>query len=51
MEPGGDLWGLSAAAAEERLRERLGPAWRVAAIGPAGERASPIAEQPASLLR
>ena len=38
MEPAGDLWGLSAAAAEERLRERLGPAWRVAAIGPAGER-------------
>jgi aldehyde:ferredoxin oxidoreductase len=37
-EPAGDLWGLSAAAAEERLRERLGPAWRVAAIGPAGER-------------
>src|SRR5215211_4095455 len=38
MEPANDLWGLSAAAAEERLRERLGPAWRVAAIGPAGER-------------
>ena len=33
-----DLWGLSAAEAEERLRERLGPAYRVAAIGPAGER-------------
>src|SRR5215213_8305282 len=33
-----DLWGLPAAEAEERLRERLGPAWRVAAIGPAGER-------------
>jgi aldehyde:ferredoxin oxidoreductase len=33
-----DLWGLSAAAAEARLRERLGPAYRVAAIGPAGER-------------
>ncbi len=38
VEPAGDLWGLSAAAAEERLRGRLGPAWRVAAIGPAGER-------------
>src|SRR5215211_6376986 len=38
MVPAGDLWGLSSAAAEERLRERLGPAWRVAAIGPAGER-------------
>jgi aldehyde:ferredoxin oxidoreductase len=33
-----DLWGLPAAEAEDRLRERLGPAWRVAAIGPAGER-------------
>ena len=33
-----DLWGLPAAEAEARLRERLGPAWRVASIGPAGER-------------
>jgi len=33
-----DLWGLPAAETEDRLRERLGPAWRVAAIGPAGER-------------
>ena len=33
-----DLWGLSAADAEERLRARLGPAYRVASIGPAGER-------------
>jgi len=33
-----DLWGLPAAEAETRLRERLGPAYRVAAIGPAGER-------------
>ena len=32
------LWGLSAADAEARLREHLGAAWRVAAIGPAGER-------------
>src|SRR3954454_19725736 len=32
------LWGLSAADAEKRLRDHLGPAWRVAAIGPAGER-------------
>ena len=38
VEDAGDLWGLSAAAAEERLRDRLGQAWRVAAIGPAGER-------------
>ncbi len=38
IEPAHDLWGLSAAAAEARLRELHGPAWRVAAIGPAGER-------------
>src|SRR5215207_11591115 len=38
LEPAGDLWGLPAADAEERLRARLGPAWRIAAIGPAGER-------------
>ena len=38
LEPGGDLWGLSADEAETRLRERLGKAWRVASIGPAGER-------------
>jgi aldehyde:ferredoxin oxidoreductase len=36
--PAPRLWGLSAADAEERLRDHLGPAWRVAAIGPAGER-------------
>jgi aldehyde:ferredoxin oxidoreductase len=33
-----DLAGLPAAEAETRLRERLGKGWRVAAIGPAGER-------------
>jgi aldehyde:ferredoxin oxidoreductase len=38
LEPAGDLWGLPAAEAEAVLRERMGPAWRVAAIGPAGER-------------
>jgi aldehyde:ferredoxin oxidoreductase len=38
VEPAADLWGLPAADAEERLRARLGPAWRIAAIGPAGER-------------
>src|SRR3954462_4309523 len=37
LEPAGDLWGLSAAEAEERLRERLGRGGRVASIGPAGE--------------
>src|SRR5215204_2111142 len=35
--PSQRLWGLSAADAEDRLRDHLGPAWRVAAIGPAGE--------------
>jgi aldehyde:ferredoxin oxidoreductase len=38
IEPAHDLWGLPAAEAEARLRERKGPAYRVAAIGPAGER-------------
>jgi aldehyde:ferredoxin oxidoreductase len=38
LEPADDLWGLSAADAEQQLRARLGGAWRVAAIGPAGER-------------
>jgi aldehyde:ferredoxin oxidoreductase len=32
------LAGLSAAEADKRLREELGRGWRVAAIGPAGER-------------
>jgi len=32
------LWGLPAAEAEQRLMEQLGRGWRVAAIGPAGER-------------
>jgi aldehyde:ferredoxin oxidoreductase len=32
------LWGRPAAEAEARLREQLGRGWRVAAIGPAGER-------------
>jgi len=38
VQDAADLWGLPAAEAEARLRERLGPAWRVASIGPAGER-------------
>ena len=38
VEPAAELWGLSSADAETSLRDRLGPAWRVAAIGPAGER-------------
>ncbi|MGH4021133.1 MAG: aldehyde ferredoxin oxidoreductase family protein [Pseudonocardiaceae bacterium] len=32
-----DVWGLPAAQAEARLKERLGRGWRIAAIGPAGE--------------
>ena len=38
MQPAPELWGLSAGQAEQTLRDRLGAAWRVAAIGPAGER-------------
>ncbi|MBA2641061.1 MAG: aldehyde ferredoxin oxidoreductase family protein [Nocardioidaceae bacterium] len=38
LEPADDVWGLSAAEAETVLRRRLGAGWRVAAIGPAGER-------------
>ena len=38
VAPAEDLWGLTAAETEAKLRERMGPAWRVAAIGPAGER-------------
>jgi aldehyde:ferredoxin oxidoreductase len=38
LEDAADLWGLPASEAEERLRARLGPAYRIAAIGPAGER-------------
>lgn len=34
----GDLWGRPAAQAERELRHRLGQGWRIAAIGPAGER-------------
>lgn len=38
VSPAGELWGLPAAEAEQRLRDEMGAAWRVAAIGPAGER-------------
>src|SRR5215469_3196636 len=34
----GPLAGISAAQAEERLRDDLGRGWRIAAVGPAGER-------------
>src|SRR3954464_9581067 len=35
---GADVWGLPAAEAERALVARLGRGWRVASIGPAGER-------------
>jgi aldehyde:ferredoxin oxidoreductase len=38
LEPADDVWGLPAAAAEDTLKRRLGAGWRIAAIGPAGER-------------
>ena len=38
LVPAGDTWGMPAAQAEEVLRARLGRGWRIAAIGPAGER-------------
>ena len=38
FEDASELSGLTAAQAGTRLRERLGRGWRVAAIGPAGER-------------
>jgi aldehyde:ferredoxin oxidoreductase len=38
LADGGQLAGLTAAEAEARLRDDLGRGWRIAAIGPAGER-------------
>jgi aldehyde:ferredoxin oxidoreductase len=38
LEDAADLSGLPAAETERRLAERLGRGWRIAAIGPAGER-------------
>jgi aldehyde:ferredoxin oxidoreductase len=38
LQPADELWGLTNAAAQERLRERLGADFQVATIGPAGER-------------
>ena len=38
LEPAGNLWGLTNQEAQDRLRERLGPDYQVATIGPAGER-------------
>ena len=42
-KPAGELWGLSAAEAERRIRADHGPSWQVASIGPAGERLIPFA--------
>ena len=39
LEPADDVRGLSCPEAEEHVRARLGPEFRVASIGPAGERA------------
>jgi aldehyde:ferredoxin oxidoreductase len=38
LQPADDLWGLSSEETTGRLRSTLGPSYRVAAIGPAGER-------------
>ena len=38
LEAAGDLWGLAGDRAEQLVRQRLGADYRVAAIGPAGER-------------
>jgi aldehyde:ferredoxin oxidoreductase len=38
VEPAGDCEGLTCGAAEARLRDRLGSGFRIASIGPAGER-------------
>jgi aldehyde:ferredoxin oxidoreductase len=37
LEPAEDLWGLEIPDAQARLRQRLGPAFHFAVIGPAGE--------------
>ncbi len=37
IEPAGDIWGLTNRAAQSRLRERYGPEFQIATIGPAGE--------------
>ena len=41
--PAGELWGLSAREAEDRIRAEHGKEWQVASIGPAGERLIPFA--------
>ena len=36
LEPAGDLWGKTVPAATSELRDRFGPEWAFAVIGPAG---------------
>ncbi len=43
LRDAGDLWGLDTFATCERLKERHGSAFEVSCIGPAGEKALPIA--------
>ncbi|MGF1582020.1 MAG: aldehyde ferredoxin oxidoreductase family protein [Gemmataceae bacterium] len=38
LEPASHLWGLSASEADEKVREKLGPDFHTAIIGPAGEK-------------
>jgi aldehyde:ferredoxin oxidoreductase len=37
LEPAGGLWGATVPAATQALRDRFGPGWAFAVIGPAGE--------------
>lgn len=37
IRPAADLWGLGLVETQKRMISELGPAWRVVAIGPAGE--------------
>ncbi len=43
LRPASDLWGLGLIESQRRLIDRLGSAWRIFAIGPAGENLSRIA--------
>lgn len=43
IRPARPWWGRPAREAEDQIRERYGPEWQVAAIGPAGERLIPFA--------
>ncbi|MFZ5632788.1 MAG: aldehyde ferredoxin oxidoreductase family protein [Bacillota bacterium] len=43
IEDAADLWGLGVSSTEEELKKKLGQHFRVAAIGPAGEKLVPFA--------